>query len=516
MHIWNLIQMGIPFYFKKLFTTFGKQILSKVHIGASCENLYLDFNCLIHQCANDIVSKNPGLDQIKYESLIIDAVIDATINMTNVVRPTKLLYIGIDGLCPRAKMSQQRKRRYMSAWRKEQDGGETHADWDSNIITPGTRFMHALDAALAEFIELNATMFKFQIVLSGSKEPGEGEHKIFEYIKAEGANSNVIYGLDADLILLSMVGDTSNIRLLRERPEFGQLVATTKLDKADYIFVEIEALKQSLLSYFNQTDPAFINDYVMLSTLLGNDFIPPLSYLNIRDGGIEMVVAAYEEALTIHQGRRLIGPGLELDTLILKSIVAELARKEEPRMLEACSKYYAPPRGLLNIDSYPQYTKHVPAISGPQWRDKYYSSLFIHSNSSLFIESIVNDYAQAIAWVHSYYFTRNASLTWYYKHAYSPLAADLIGFTLSTNKTDVDSYNSLVENNELQLLYVLPPSSSSLLLSSSIMTDIKHGCVHHYPCQFKIHTFLKTYLWECIPVLPPVDLEKTVKQLCKV
>ena len=46
------------------------------------------------------------------------------------------------------------------------------------------------------------------IIISASDEPGEGEHKIFEYIRThqdEHKNSNtIIYGLDADLIMLTL------------------------------------------------------------------------------------------------------------------------------------------------------------------------------------------------------------------------------------------------------------------------------------------------------------------------
>jgi 5'-3' exoribonuclease 1 len=75
------------------------------------------------------------------------------------MQPTKVLYLAVDGVAPRAKMNQQRSRRFRSAKEAEITAGEIIARgggkelesrqrFDSNCITPGTDFMLKLSLAM--------------------------------------------------------------------------------------------------------------------------------------------------------------------------------------------------------------------------------------------------------------------------------------------------------------------------------------------------------------------------------
>ena len=57
---------------------------------------------------------------------------------------------------------------------------------------------------------------KFKIIISDTTE-GEGEHKILQYIKMHELENSVIYGLDADLIMLSIVSRIKNIYLFKRK-----------------------------------------------------------------------------------------------------------------------------------------------------------------------------------------------------------------------------------------------------------------------------------------------------------
>lgn len=487
--------MGIPFYFKKLVSNFGTKFIKNVQYMDQCDSLYLDFNSMIHQCANEAINKYPTLKYREYYPHIVTLLIDAIICIANVVRPRKLLYIAIDGLCPRAKMQQQRKRRYMTVWRKMMDTTTKQVDWDSNVITPGTDFMQFLDNELETFVEKNKGKLDFEIKLSKSSERGEGEHKIFDVMQT--GEDAVIYGLDADLIMLSLISpNNKNIRLLREQDQFG----CKKNTKNEYSLLSIKYLYEEISKEFGID----VEDYVMLCVFLGNDFVPPLSYMSIRNHGIEHIIEVFKGL-----GQQKLVTKKVLNVDVIQKMLQKLAQTEDERMNQACQAYYTTvPRSKSHssIDCYPQYQKCPYKINpqlDPYWRDTYYKSL-VHGS----VSDACKLYLEGIQWVFSYYFQRNASFSWYYPFSYSPTIRDLM---LTTFPKPVGSETSHI-SPQLQLLLVLPPQSSHLIESDGLMTNVSKGCCHLYPTMFEVSTFLKTYLWECSPVLPNIDVAMLEKQ----
>ena len=67
--------------------------------------------------------------------------------------------------------------------------------------------------------------------------------------------------------------------------------------------------------------------------------------------------------------------------------------------------------------------------------------------------------------------------------------------------------------SEIQLFLILPIQSNHLLSDKlrELTTDIKKGFKHLFPIEFKIQTFLKNHLHECLPILPIIDLDDIKK-----
>jgi len=108
----------------------------------------------------------------KNEDEMMKEIFAYTDRVVSMVRPRKLLMMAIDGVAPRAKMNQQRSRRFRAAQeaeQKEQDRQNAIKEWeamgkdlseefkgekawDSNAITPGTPFMDKLAKSLRYWV----------------------------------------------------------------------------------------------------------------------------------------------------------------------------------------------------------------------------------------------------------------------------------------------------------------------------------------------------------------------------
>ena len=153
------------------------------------DNFYLDMNGIIHPCTH---GNNEQEITLLDETIMFKKIFSYVDRLYKIVKPKKLLYLAVDGVAPRAKMNQQRSRRFRSSKEAEKlaatilarDGSLPEEDaFDSNCITPGTDFMLKLGLAMRKWIEYKQeTDVEWRngcdVVVSGPDVPGEGEHKV--------------------------------------------------------------------------------------------------------------------------------------------------------------------------------------------------------------------------------------------------------------------------------------------------------------------------------------------------
>ena len=206
--------MGIPYYFYNLTKKYRNILIDKIPIEIS---IYaIDFNGIIH----------PQAHKETNEALLFNNLWNKIVSYNEIYKPDKML-ICIDGVAPVAKIIQQRKRRYLSIYKNKID--KITSIWDTNAISAGTEFMNNLDEFI--FKKINDSSFIFD----GSKNQGEGEHKIFHYLRTLKFDKGVIInGLDADLIILSLLSNIDNIYLMRENDD-------------NITYLDINELKKCLL-----------------------------------------------------------------------------------------------------------------------------------------------------------------------------------------------------------------------------------------------------------------------------
>ena len=248
--------------------------------------------------------------------------------------------------------------------------------------------------------------------------------------------------------------------------------------------------------------------------MLGNDFLPNLTYLTIRNDGILTLLNAYRNAYD-NMGRtshilNALDDTIDID--FLKTFIHVLSKNEDKLFEISEHEYYskkvyknAKHNDPKDLENYPLENKfpRVINVNTNGWRRNYYHYLFEKNVSTDIINKSCASFVDGLEWLVNYYFKQTTNWYWFYAYNYSPTILDLSNYLnaiMYKKRTNINE-TAIREITELdQLIMVMPLSSIYLIPDSKYrqhMTDIDKGYVHNFPIKFEIITFMKFRLHEC-------------------
>ncbi|XP_075935977.1 5'-3' exoribonuclease 1 isoform X1 [Anarhichas minor] len=562
--------MGVPKFYRWISERYP--CLSEVvkeHQIPEFDNLYLDMNGIIHQCSH------PNDEDVHFrisEEKIFADIFHYLEVLFRIIKPRKVFFMAVDGVAPRAKMNQQRGRRFRSAKEAEDkikkavDKGEvlpTEARFDSNCITPGTDFMARLQEQLKYFVHNKLSTDKLwqnvNVYLSGHETPGEGEHKIMEFIRSEnkepGHDPNTrhcLYGLDADLIMLGLTSHEPNFSLLREEVRFGGKKNQKRITAPEettfhllhlslmreYIDYEFSELRNQIGSDYDLE--RIIDDWILMGFLVGNDFIPHLPNLHISHDALPLLYKTYIRALPTMGG--YLNENGHLNLRNFEKYMAKLAEFDREHFSDIFvdlkwfeskvgNKYLNEAAGLAaekeaaSKESNKKDSTSLGRVIGEgkggvgdeeeeeedmfetefrQYKRTYYmSKMEVDVVSDEFLAKQAKCYVEGIQWILHYYYHGVQSWSWYYPYHYAPFLSDIKN--ISGLKLTFDIEKPFMPFQ--QLLAVLPAASKELLPESyrHLMTSENSPIIEYYPIDFKTDLNGKLQEWEAVVLIPFID-----------
>uniref|UniRef100_A0A8C5CQE2 Uncharacterized protein n=1 Tax=Gadus morhua TaxID=8049 RepID=A0A8C5CQE2_GADMO len=562
--------MGVPKFYRWISERYP--CLSEVvkeHQIPEFDNLYLDMNGIIHQCSH------PNDEDVHFrisEEKIFADIFHYLEVLFRTIKPQKVFFMAVDGVAPRAKMNQQRGRRFRSAKEAEDkikkalEKGEilpTEARFDSNCITPGTDFMARLQDQLQYFVNSKQTSDRswqgVQVYLSGHETPGEGEHKIMEFIRSENARPghdpntrHCLYGLDADLIMLGLTSHEPHFSLLREEVRFGGKKSQKRITAPEettfhllhlslmreYIDYEFSALRTQI--GFPYDLERIIDDWVLMGFLVGNDFIPHLPNLHINHDALPLLYRTYISVLPQLGGylnenghlnlgnfEKYLEKLSEFDREHFNEVFVDLKWFESKvgnkylneaagraAEKEAGSKKAKKREAALCLAGLASANKEPPEEEEEeddifeselrQYKRTYYmTKMGVDVVSDEFLSGQARCYVEGIQWILHYYYHGVQSWSWYYPHHYAPFLSDIRNIADLRLTFDIGRPFMPFQ----QLLAVLPAASKDLLPQSyrPLMTSDSSSIIQYYPLDFKTDLNGKQQEWEAVVLIPFID-----------
>lgn len=430
----------------------------------------------------------------KVEELIISFTKQYVYNLINTYADPltlRTIYIAIDGTPNMGKVIEQKHRKYMGhvigGLAKKIHGlfGErlspqrklfekNKISFSRNLLVTWSGFMGKMAQALRDEAWIRTLGSNLEFIVSGSDYPGEGEKKLMEWvvknISGDARTDTLLYSPDADVMLLTMI--LQNISYIKNKQENRFYVLRYDNYQKNYALCDMDELSTSLYSriYKGQVDLAkrfnITNDFVLLSTFFGNDFLSKIRSVDIISS-LPLIFSEYSELVVSHPDFKIIEytdkftinyenllmflnkfNGTHGEYLSLKQYQTELKEnksieldyyaKEQYRNDNILLKYNYENLSkldyeLMNLDKKRGDFKVklgsiMEQVDYPTYTRTYYESYLNGANKS----QVSDAYLKGFAWVIDFYWNKNDSdanlsnvSTWFYPYERAPLLSDI-------------------------------------------------------------------------------------------
>jgi 5'-3' exonuclease len=532
--------MGVPRFFSWVNNNYNVIIDSIIKPN----EFYFDLNCLLHpkcfEVAGEVLKENPNYDldknQDKLEAKMYAKIIEYMEEILDFIQPKDLIYIAIDGVAPMAKMKHQRLRRFKSV--KEQEirneiitmhNNPIIKKWSNSVITPGTNFMKKLAILLLKFSKEYQPKYQSKnvnIILSTSNTHGEGEHKIHQYLKEQPKQDNiptrVVYGLDADLLFLTLATHLPKLYILREAIHIDD--KSTK----KFLMVDMDLLKTGIFEEIQSKTKKelnikdVINDYIIMGFLLGNDFLPNIPSLSLSpihpklENGLDILLKIYSEYIEnndyINSGNLIkfmeILANLEenhFKTIYQRGRITQKTNETDPCKL-----------ALFQLDNLTLSNVNFLNIGkdDPQmYKKRYYNYFF----PKMKINDICKEYLEGISWVKHYYLTDCPDWLWLYKHHQAPFISDIYQYLIKNPVPEIKIIDNKYSIKPLeQLIMVIPPEFANILPVECRIIFKNSNLQKYFPQDYDFDIFMKTKFWMVYPDIPNPNYDDFIKEIKKI
>lgn len=458
--------------------------------------LALDLNGIFHQTSQKLFSygqiqrlltSNNRKPTTPNHNLLFHDICEKINHIVRIFEPRQKIVLCVDGVAGLGKMNQQRQRRFKSAIHFNEH------QFDPNSFTPGTKMMDHLTKYIDWFIRRMMTSDPLwqsvEVIFSNEKVPGEGEHKIMNYVRnLLKKETVVIYGLDADLIMLTLVLPIENIYIARETDNYSMEMINMK---------KFKELLLKCMERETETIPILaLHDFMVMNFLVGNDFLPGMSAFQVVPEAVEFLMNVYTNEFQGHLTRMESNNDVEIDIDQLISFFRLIGSKEHNIIEDKYNSqksFFPDPIVIKNLRTH----ENTNVLLFSSFRRDYYESKF-----DVDYKTVVKYYMDGIFWIFHYYKKGMPDWTWFYPFCYAPLLSDLVSID---NYKRPDFIVKEPLDPFLQLLLVLPESSKDLI--PVVFHDLYKHLPQFFPAIIDIDITGKRKEWEGIVVLPVLVLE---------